>query len=353
MASSTTIPKTMKGVLIEETGGPEVLLWKTDLPVPVPKEGEVLVKNEFIGINYIDTPFIKNKFDNNATITTNSYFRTGLYPSNKPYILGREAEGTIVSLGPNSTPDNTYGLAVGDRVAWLGFAAYAEYAAVPALHTTKVPAALQPGQAAAALLQGMTALTLVREAHPTRAGEWVLVHAAAGGVGLWLVQILKAIGAHVIATASTPAKLELAQKAGADVLVRYTEDDVVAKVKEATGGEGVAAVFDGVGKATFDSSLEALKRKGSMVSFGNASGAVPPLTIARLSPKNIKLTRPMLFGYMATRAEFDAYSVDLFGLMTDARMDVRVHAVYPLQEVARAQQDLEARRTTGKLLLRP
>ncbi|EKG16695.1 Alcohol dehydrogenase superfamily zinc-containing [Macrophomina phaseolina MS6] len=360
--ASTSLPSTMKGVIIEKTGGTEVLQYKTDLPVPQPKAGEVLVKNDFIGINYIDT-----------------YFRTGLYPAPSfPYILGREAAGLIVATGSDG---ELHGLKTGDRIAWMGQGAYAEYTAIPVSHATKVPEGVSSDVAAAALLQGLTALTLIREAHPVKKGDWVLVHAAAGGVGLWLCQLLKAVGARTIGTASTEEKIELAKKNGAEVLINYSKDDVVEKVKEVTGGQGVAAVFDGVGKATFDISLESVARKGSLISFGNASGAVPPVTIAyvnlsplpppfscyqwrwehllkvdchsRLSAKNVKLLRPTLFNYLATREEFNHYTKELFQFIEKDGIDVRIHEVYPLAEVARAHQDLEGRKTTGKLLLKP
>ncbi|KAH7063387.1 hypothetical protein B0J12DRAFT_562184 [Macrophomina phaseolina] len=332
--ASTSLPSTMKGVIIEKTGGTEVLQYKTDLPVPQPKAGEVLVKNDFIGINYIDT-----------------YFRTGLYPAPSfPYILGREAAGLIVATGSDG---ELHGLKTGDRIAWMGQGAYAEYTAIPVSHATKVPEGVSSDVAAAALLQGLTALTLIREAHPVKKGDWVLVHAAAGGVGLWLCQLLKAVGARTIGTASTEEKIELAKKNGAEVLINYSKDDVVEKVKEVTGGQGVAAVFDGVGKATFDISLESVARKGSLISFGNASGAVPPVTIARLSAKNVKLLRPTLFNYLATREEFNHYTKELFQFIEKDGIDVRIHEVYPLTEVARAHQDLEGRKTTGKLLLKP
>ncbi|KAI9705478.1 MAG: NADPH:quinone reductase [Candelina mexicana] len=322
MATSSSLPNTMKGVQISKTGGTEVLEYLTDLPVPEPKEGEILVKNDVVGINYIDT-----------------YFRTGLYPSPLPLILGREAEGHIISLGPSG---NMYGLSPDDRVVWIGSGSYAEYTATPADKAIKIPEGIPETHAAAALLQGLTALTLVREAHPVQKGEWILVHAAAGGVGLWLCQILRAIGARTIGTASTAEKRELARKNGAEILIDYSKEDVVQRVKEITGGEGVAAVFDGVGKSTFDSSLECLKRKGSMVSFGNSSGAVPPFTIATSLPNSI-----------TTREEFEHYTKELFDLMISEKMNVQIHEIYPMKDVARAHNDLEGRKTTGKLLLRP
>ncbi|KAH6676399.1 hypothetical protein B0J14DRAFT_560700 [Halenospora varia] len=332
--ASTSLPKTMKGVLIEKTGGVEVLLWKEDLPVPQPKEGEVLVKNEFIGINYIDT-----------------YFRTGLYPAPKPEILGREAEGTIVSTGSG----NLYGLKEGDRVVWLGTSAYAEYSAVPAVKSHKIPQELEPGVAAAALLQGLTALTLIREAYLVKKGEWVLVHAAAGGVGLWLCQLLKAVGARTIGTSSNAEKLQLAKDNGAEVVINYKDEaeGFAARVKEITGGEGVSVVFDSTGKAQFENDLEVVKRCGTVVSFGNSSGAVPPFPIARLSAKNIKLLRPTLFNYIYTREEFEKYSAELFDFIIKAKLNVKIHEIYPLKDIAKAHTDIEGRRTTGKLLLKP
>lgn len=232
-------------------------------------------------------------------------------------------------------------------------AAYAEYLTTSAAKAFALPTspALAPGLAAAALLQGLTALTLIREAHPVRAGETVLVHAAAGGVGLWLCQLLKASGAHVVATASTPEKLALAAANGAEHLVNYAVEDWVARVREITAGKGVAAVYDGVGAATFEGDMEAVARKGSVVSFGNASGAVPPLNIARLGAKNVKVLRPRLFGYVETREEFVGYCAELFGLMQKGEVVVREHARYKLEDAGKAHTDLEGRGTTGKLLL--
>jgi len=331
MATST--PKTMKGVLIEKTGGVEVLEYKTDLPVPTPKEGEVLVKNDFIGINYIDT-----------------YYRSGLYPAPKPEILGREAEGTIVSTGPG----NIYNLKVGDKVVWLGTTAYAEYSSVPAAKAYALPSSLKPSIAAASLLQGLTALTLIKEAYEVKKGDWVLVHAAAGGVGLMLCQLLKAVGARTIGTASTAEKIELAKKNGAEFMVNYKEEkDFVGKIKEITKGEGVAVVYDSTGKDQFDNDLEVVARKGTVVSYGNSSGAVPPFSLARLAAKNVKVMRPTLFNYIHTREEYEKWTGELFNFIIKGELNVKIHETYPLAEVARAHTDLETRKTTGKLLLKP
>ena len=232
-------------------------------------------------------------------------------------------------------------------------AAYAEYTAAPADKVIKAPDGLSPKIGAAALLQGLTALTLIRESHHVNKGDWVLVHAAAGGTGLWLCQLLAAVGANTIGTASTDEKVQLAKKAGAKHMINYSHEDVKAKVMELTDGKGCIAVFDGVGKSTFDLSLEIVARKGSLVSFGNASGAVPPVTISKLSPKNCRLLRPTLFNYLVTREEYETFSNELLEFVVKGKVDVRTHEVYPLSEVARAHNDLEGRKTTGKLLLDP
>ena len=250
----------MKGVQISKTGGTEVLQYKTDLPIPTLKEGQVLVKNEYIGINYIDT-----------------YFRTGLYPSPMPLILGREASGTILAMGPGEHPR---GLAVNDRVVWMGTESYAEFSAAPSGKVLKIPEGIKSEDACAAILQGLTALTLVTESHPVQRGDWVLVTAATGGVGGWLTQILKAKGAHTIGTVSRQEKVAIAKEQGTEVVLIEGEDDIVKVVKEKTGGAGVVAVFDSVGKVTFERSLECVARKGTMVSYGNASGAVEPFAIS-------------------------------------------------------------------------
>ncbi|KAH9909155.1 NAD(P)-binding protein [Xylariomycetidae sp. FL2044] len=340
-----SIPSTMKAVLIDKNGGTEVLQHRTDIPVPAVVDGQILVKNDYVGINFIDT-----------------YYRSGLYaPPQFPYILGRDGEGTVVKTGGGDTG----GIKEGDKVVWMGEGGYAEYTSVPGAKAIKIPPGIGPKTATAALLQGLTALTLVREAHPVQEGDWVLVHAAAGGTGLWLCQLLRAIGAHTIGTASTAEKAELARRAGAEHVVNYGtgagsggHEDVKARVAELTGGRGCIAVFDGVGRATFDLSLECVARKGSLVSFGNASGAVPPVTIARLSAKNCKLLRPTLFNYVSTRDEFEHYTRELFDFIGGGGggregFDVRIHDVYPLSEIKRAQDDLEGRKTTGKLLLDP
>ncbi|KAH8911509.1 NAD(P)-binding protein [Coniochaeta sp. PMI_546] len=327
----------MPGIVIEQVGGPEVLKWKTDLPVPELKEGEVLVKNEYVGVNYIDT-----------------YFRTGLYKAPYPLITGKEAAGTVAAAHPSVAAK----FPVGTRVGYLADHAYAALTAVPAAKVLVLPEGVSTEQAASSLLQGLTALTFVREAAgitpPPEGSEgpWVLVHAAAGGVGTWFVQLLSALGARVIGTAGSSDKCEIAKQNGAKYVVHSRDEDVVARVNEITGGRGVDVIFDGVGKATFDSDLEMITRKGTVVMVGNASGAVPPFDILRLGPKNIKLLRPVLFNYIVTREELETYSRELFELISSGKIKVKVHEEYPLKDVARAHADLEARKTTGKLVLK-
>ncbi|KAL5341637.1 hypothetical protein BJX70DRAFT_386642 [Aspergillus crustosus] len=326
---------TMKAIVTSETGSPSVL--KTDLhhPIPTPTEGQLLVKNRISGINYIDI-----------------YFRTGLYPSPKPEILGREAVGTVVSLGPGPNP---YNFRVGDRVAWLGTSGYAEYSAVPAAKSVKVPEGISDEDVIAALLSGLTVLTLTRETYEVKRGDVVLLHAAAGGAGFLMTQILKTIGAVVIGTAGGGEKVELVKGLGADYVIDYRSEegkDWVKKVKEITNGKGVDVVYDSVGKDTWEGSLEAVKRKGTIVWFGNASGPVPPLPLPKLSPKCVKIARPTVFGYIETREEFEHYTNELFELLKSGQLKVKIHKVYPLDQVVQAHTDLVGRKTTGKLLLK-
>ncbi|KAJ5488897.1 quinone oxidoreductase [Penicillium diatomitis] len=329
-----SVPSTMKAVVIEQTGGPEVLQYKTEHPVPTPKEGQLLVRNHISGVNYIDT-----------------YFRTGLYPSPKPEVLGREGAGTVAALGPN-----TSGFQVGDRVAWLATAGYAEYTAVPADKTIKIPDGIRDEDLVAAFLSGLTVLTLVKETYAVQKGDWVLLHAAAGGAGFLMTQVLKSMGAKVIGTAGGAEKCALVKSLGADVVIDYRSDegrDWVQLVKEATGGRGVDVVYDSVGKDTWEGSLEVVKRKGTVVWFGNASGPVPPLPLQKLSPKCVKVARPMLFGYIETREEFEFYTHELFNLLKSGQLKVKIHKVYPMEDIKQVHEDLEGRKTMGKSLVKP
>ncbi|KAF9872311.1 zinc-binding dehydrogenase [Colletotrichum karsti] len=327
-----THPETMSAIRVPRTGGVEVLTHETSVPVPAPSaEGQVLVRNEYAGVNYIDT-----------------YFRTGLYAAPLPQTLGREGAGVVASVHPSVT-----GFKAGDRVVYMGpFASYATYSLVPADKLLRVPDALPTDKAAAALLQGLTAWTFIREAGVVEKGEWVLVHAAAGGVGLQLVQMLRAVGAKVIGTTSSDEKCALAKKNGAEWVVNSKTQDLVAEVKKITGGHGADVIFDGVGKATFDSDLEMAARKGRLVVFGNASGAVPPFDILKLGPKNLKVMRPVVNNYVATREELEKYSAELFEMITSGKVEVAIHKAYPLADVKAAHTDLESRNTTGKLLLK-
>ncbi|KAA8652489.1 hypothetical protein EYZ11_005216 [Aspergillus tanneri] len=330
-----SVPSTMKAIIVEKVGGPEVLEFKTDHPVPTPQEGQLLIKNHISGINYIDT-----------------YFRTGLYPAPKPEILGREGVGTVTALGAGPNP---YNFQVGDRVAWLAGGGYAEYTTVPAVKAVKIPDGISDEDVMAAFLSGMTVLSLTKETHAVQKGEWVLVHAAAGGAGFLMTQILKSVGAKVIGTAGGAEKVALVKSLGADVVIDYRSEegkDWVKKVKEVTGGQGVDVVYDSVGQDTWEGSLEAVKRKGTVVWFGNASGPVPSFNIQKLAPKCIKIARPMLYGYIDTRDELEFYVNELFNLLKSGQLKVRIHKVYPLEQVAQAHMDLEGRKTTGKLLLK-
>lgn len=260
ITSTMSAPSTMKAVVVEQTGGPEVLQFRTAHPVPTPQAGQLLVRNNISGVNFIDT-----------------YFRTGLYASPKPEILGREGAGTVAAVGPETT-----GFNVGDRVAWLATQGYAEYTAVSAAKAVKIPEGISDEDVMASFLSGLTVLAFAKETYPVQKGDWVLLHAAAGGAGFLMTQILKIMGAKVIGTAGGAEKCALVKDLGADVVIDYRSEegkDWVKLVKEATGGRGVDVVYDSVGKDTWEGSLEAVKRKGTIVWFGNASGPVPPLPL--------------------------------------------------------------------------
>jgi NADPH2:quinone reductase len=314
----------MRAVRITETGGPEVLA-VSDAPEPVAKDGELLVDVDVAGVNFIDT-----------------YHRKGAYPIPLPFVLGLEGVGRVVGTG--------------ERVAWAdSMGSYAERIAVPADKAVPVPDALTDELAAGALLQGMTAHAFVVDAFPVQSGQDVLVHAAAGGLGLQLTQLAGARGARVIGTVSTPEKAELARRAGASEIVNYSEvADVAAAVRELTDGVGVHVVYDGVGASTFDASLASLRRRGTLVLCGAASGPVPPFDPQRLNAAgSLHLTRPKLSDYVVTREELLARADAVFGAVADGTLDVRIGGRYPLDDVRQAHEDLEGRRTTGKLLLLP
>jgi NADPH2:quinone reductase len=322
----------MKAIQVKQPGGPEVLQL-VDLPVPQPKANEAVVKIAASGVNFIDV-----------------YQREGRYKVALPFVLGQEAAGTVTSVG-----SDVKSLKAGDRVAWSSIlGGYAEYAAVPAERLVVVPQGVSEQQAASAMLQGMTAHYLIYDTFPLKRGQTALVHAAAGGVGLLLVQMAHNLGARVIATVSTDEKAKLAREAGADEVILYTHADFEAETKRMTGGHGVDVVYDSVGKTTFDKGLNVLRPRGMMVLFGGSSGAVPPFDLIQLSQKgSLYVTRPTLGHYTATTEELRARSTAVFTMIAEGKLKLRIEHKYPLADAATAHRDLEARKTTGKLLLIP
>jgi NADPH2:quinone reductase len=323
----------MKAIAIERTGGPDVLSVH-DLPVPEVKAGEALVKLEASGVNFIDT-----------------YQRSGHYKlPHFPFVLGSEGAGTVESIG-----DGVENVAVGDRVAYAMVpGAYAEYAAVPAARLVKIPDGVSSREAAALMLQGMTAHYLVNSTFPLEKGQTALVHAGAGGVGLLLTQLAKAKGATVIATVSTVEKAELSRKAGADHTIDYTQLDFAAEVRRITGDAGAHVVYDSVGKTTWEKSLESLRPRGYFVLYGGSSGPVPPFDLQLLAQKgSLFATRPTLTNYAADTDELEWRASELFAAVKDGSLSLRVEHTYPLADAAQAHIDLEGRKTTGKLLLLP
>ncbi len=322
----------MKAIQVKQVGGPEAME-VVELPVPQPKANEAVVKLSASGVNFIDV-----------------YFREGRYKSPLPFVPGQEGAGEVTAVGADAVS-----VKVGDRVAWIGLqGSYAEYAAVPADRLVPIPHGVSDREAAGAMLQGMTAHYLSHSTYALKKGETALVHAAAGGVGLLLVQMAHHIGARVIATVSTEEKAKLARAAGADDVIPYTQADFEAETKRLTAGKGVDVVYDSVGKTTFDKGLNILRPRGMMVLFGGSSGAVPPFDPIALSQKgSLYLTRPTLGHYTATREELIARSGAVFGMMAAGKLNLRIEHTYPLGEAHCAHRDLEGRKTTGKLLLIP
>lgn len=322
----------MKAIQIHETGGPEVLTL-AELPIPQPGPGQVLIRVEATGVNFVEI-----------------YFRKGTYKAALPFIPGSEASGTVEELGPGVT-----GFAPGDAVASASvIGSYAEYALVPAAQLIKTPQGISHEQAAAAMLQGMTAHYLAYSTYPLKAGETALVHAGAGGVGLLLTQIAARIGVRVLTTVSTAEKAELSREAGASEVILYSEQDFEAEVKRITGGKGVDVVYDSVGKTTFDQSLNCLRPRGLLALFGAASGPVPPFDLAQLNSKgSLYITRPSMWHYVATRAELEWRANEVLNWVAGGQLKLRMEHIYPLAEAGQAQADMEARKTTGKILLEP
>jgi NADPH:quinone reductase len=324
----------MYAIEVAETGGPEILCY-VEKSQPSPGAGEVLIKAEAIGVNFVDT-----------------YFRSGLYPHELPFVLGAEVAGTVAAVG-----DGVTGLRVGDRVASAdAIGAYAEYCVAPTELVASLPDGVAFDVAAAALLKGMTAHLLIKSVYPVQQGDTVLLHAGAGGVGLILTQWATSLGARVITTASTAAKAELSRRAGAVEVLDYPDDprQFGAKIRELTDGNGVAAVYDGVGKSTFDASLASLAVRGTLALFGASSGPVAPLDPQRLNAAgSVYLTRPSRIHFVRTRDEFGWRTGELLDLIAAGTISVTVSAHYPLRDAADAHRDLQGRKTTGSVVLTP
>jgi len=322
----------MKAIQIQRTGGPEVMEL-VEIPAPQAKSNEAVVKIKAAGVNFIDV-----------------YNREGRYKAPLPLVLGQEGAGVVIAVG-----SDVHDFAVGDPVAYSSvLGSYAEYAAVPADRLVKIPAGVGERDAAAAMLQGMTAHYLLQDTYPLKKGETALIHAAAGGVGLLLVQMAHNIGARVMATVSTEEKAKLARAAGADDVILYTESDFEAETKKLTGGKGVDVVYDSVGKTTFEKGLNVLRPRGMMVLFGGSSGAVAPFDPLILTQKgSLFLTRPSLAHYIATSQELRQRAGAVLGMIRDGKLKLRSEHLYPLGEAQQAHRDLEGRKTTGKLLLIP
>jgi len=322
----------MQAIQITQTGGADVLQLR-ELPTPTPGSGEVLVRIEACGVNFIDI-----------------YLREGRYPSPLPFIPGQEAAGVVAALGPGVSD-----FKVGDSIAWCGIpGTYAQFAVAPVARLIAIPDGVTTRQAAAAMLQGMTAHYLAHSTYAIQPGDSVLIHAGAGGVGLLLIQMAKSLGARVFATVSTEEKAALAQAAGADETILYTKDDFTTKVRELTNGAGVPVVYDSVGKTTFDGSLACLRPRGILVLYGGASGAVPPFDPIQLSTRgSLYLTRPTLKEYITTRQELVQRAGDVLRWVAEGTLKLRLEHNYPLADAAQAHRDLEGRKTTGKLLLIP
>lgn len=320
-------------IRFHQTGGPEVLVWE-EVDVPAPAPGEVTVRHAAVGLNFIDV-----------------YHRSGLYPLTLPSGIGMEGAGTVEAVGEGVTE-----VAVGDRVAYAGMplGAYAEVRNLPAHRLLKLPAGIAFETGAAMMLQGLTAAYLLRRTFPVKAGDVVLIHAAAGGVGLIASQWAKALGATVIGTVGSKAKAAIAQAHGCDHVINYSTENFVDRVREITGGVGAAVVYDGVGKDTFAGSLDCLRPLGMMVTYGNASGPVPPLDLLLLSQKgSLFVTRPTLMSYTAKREDLVALGEALFDVVASGQVRVEVNQRYALRDAAQAHRDLEARLTTGSTILVP
>ncbi|HDR9803535.1 quinone oxidoreductase family protein [Burkholderia cenocepacia] len=322
-----------KAIRYDQPGGPDVMKW-VDVEVGAPKAGEVRIRQHAVGLNYIDV-----------------YFRTGLYPQQLPAGLGMEAAGEVTAVG-----DGVTAFKVGDRVAYVGQppGAYAQERVMPAERVVKLPDGISYDDAASVMLQGLTAHYLLRRTYPVKAGDTILIHAAAGGVGLLVCQWAKALGATVIGTVGSDEKAELAKAHGCDHPIVYTRENFTQRVKAITNGAGVPVVYDSIGKDTYVGSLDSLAPLGYFVSFGNASGPLPPIDSKEFSSRgSLFFTRPTLFSYIAKRADLEAAATELFDVILSGKVKTSINQRYPLAEVGRAHADLEARKTTGSTILVP
>ncbi|KAB0642122.1 quinone oxidoreductase family protein [Burkholderia latens] len=322
-----------KAIRYDQPGGPDVMKW-VDVEVGAPKAGEVRIRQHAVGLNYIDV-----------------YFRTGLYPQPLPGGLGMEAAGEVTAVG-----DGVTAFKAGDRVAYVGQppGAYAQERVMPAERVVKLPDGISYDDAASVMLQGLTAHYLLRRTYPVKAGDTILIHAAAGGVGLLVCQWAKALGATVIGTVGSDEKAALAKSHGCDHPIVYTRENFTQRVKEITNGAGVPVVYDSIGKDTYIGSLDCLAPLGYFVSFGNASGPLPPIDSKEFSTRgSLFFTRPTLFSYIAKRADLEAAAAELFDVILSGKVKTSINQRYPLAEVGRAHADLEARKTTGSTILIP
>ncbi|WP_321890480.1 quinone oxidoreductase family protein [Burkholderia cenocepacia] len=322
-----------KAIRYDQPGGPDVMKWG-DVEVGAPKAGEVRIRQHAVGLNYIDV-----------------YFRTGLYPQPLPGGLGMEAAGEVTAVG-----DGVTAFKAGDRVAYVGQppGAYAQERVMPAERIVKLPDGIGYDDAASVMLQGLTAHYLLRRTYPVKAGDTILIHAAAGGVGLLVCQWAKALGATVIGTVGSDEKAELAKAHGCDHPIVYTRENFTQRVKAITNGAGVPVVYDSIGKDTYIGSLDCLAPLGYFVSFGNASGPLPPIDSKEFSSRgSLFFTRPTLFSYIAKRADLEAAAAELFDVILSGKVKTSINQRYPLAEVGRAHADLEARKTTGSTILVP
>ena len=322
-----------RAIRIHKNGPPSVMKWE-EVEIGKPKKGEVRLRQTAIGLNFIDT-----------------YFRAGLYPQPLPLILGSEGAGVVEALGGGVT-----GLKVGDRVAYAGgpIGSYAEQRLIPARHLIKIPKEISDQTAAAMMLKGMTARYLLRDTYRVKKGDTILVHAAAGGLGLILCQWASHLGVTVIGTVSSKQKADLAKAHGCHHLIIYTKQNFVDRVKRLTKGAGVQVVYDSIGKDTFPASLDCLQKRGLFVSFGNASGPLPPFVTGILTQKgSLYMTRPSLFDYVGTRPELEANARDLISMVKKGVVKIEINQTYALKDAARAHRDLEGRKTTGSTVLQP